>query len=85
MSSGEIREPAVAPLASDVAVVLSRLAHDLNNLCASMMGFTALTQESLEPASPVHPYLLEIQHATAQAVALSERLRGLAQQIDGKR
>ena len=81
MSSGEIRERAVGPDTPDVAMALSRLAHDLNNLCASMMGFTALTQESLEPASPVHPYLLEIQHATAQAVALSERLRQLSRVI----
>jgi len=62
-------------------MALGRLAHDLNNLCASMMGFTALTQESLEPASPVHPYLSEIQHATAQVIALSERLRQLSEEI----
>ena len=81
MSGGEIRQRGLEPTASDVAVALSRVAHDLNNLCASMMGFSALSQEALEPASPVQPYLSEIQHATAQVVVLSERLRQLSRVI----
>ena len=39
---------------SELADAVGRAAHDLNNLCASMLGFAALSQDSLDPASPVH-------------------------------
>jgi signal transduction histidine kinase len=62
----------------ELAVAVGRTGHDLNNLCTSILGFAALTRESLEPASPLHEYLAEVLAAAEKTAALAEHLRGLA-------
>ena len=62
----------------ELATAVSRAGHDLNNLCASILGFTALTSESLDPSSPLHEYLAEVLAAAEKTAALAEHLRGLA-------
>lgn len=62
----------------ELAAAVSQAGHDLNNLCASILGFTALTSESLEPSSPLHEYLAEVLAAAEKTAALAEHLRGLA-------
>jgi signal transduction histidine kinase len=62
----------------ELAMAVSRAGHDLNNLCASILGFTALTSESLEPSSPLHEYLAEVLAAAEKTAALAEHLRELA-------
>jgi signal transduction histidine kinase len=62
----------------DLPRAVSRAAHDLNNLCASILGFTALTQESLPADSPLQAYLAEVLTATQKTAALAERLRDLS-------
>jgi signal transduction histidine kinase len=71
-----LHEPADA--VDDLAQAVGRAAHDLNNLCASVLGFTALTQESLPPDSPLQSYLAEVQAATEKTSALAERLRAMS-------
>jgi len=62
----------------ELATAVSQAGHDLNNLCASILGFAALTSESLEPSSPLHEYLAEVLAAAEKTAALAEHLRGLA-------
>ena len=62
----------------ELATAVSQAGHDLNNLCASILGFTALTSESLDPSSPLHEYLAEVLAAAEKTAALAEHLRGLA-------
>ena len=62
----------------ELAAAVSRAGHDLNNLCASILGFAALTRESLEPSSPLHEYLDEVLASAEKTAALAEHLRGLA-------
>jgi signal transduction histidine kinase len=61
-----------------LAQAVGRAAHDLNNLCASILGFAALTQESLPNDSPLQSYLAEVQTATEKTAALAERLREMS-------
>ena len=62
----------------ELATAVSRAGHDLNNLCASILGFAALTRESLDPSSPLHEYLAEVLASAEKTAALAEHLRGLA-------
>ena len=62
----------------ELAAAVGRAGHDLNNLCASILGFAALTRESLEPSSPLHEYLAEVLASAEKTAALAEHLRGLA-------
>lgn len=62
----------------ELAAAVSRAGHDLNNLCASILGFAALTRESLAPSSPLHEYLAEVLASAEKTAALAEHLRGLA-------
>jgi signal transduction histidine kinase len=62
----------------ELVVAVGRAGHDLNNLCASILGFAALTRESLEPSSPLHEYLAEVLASAEKTAALAEHLRGLA-------
>jgi signal transduction histidine kinase len=62
----------------ELASAVSRAAHDLNNLCASILGFTALTQESLPTESPEQQYLSEVQAAAEKTAALAGHLRDLS-------
>ena len=49
--------PTAAIGLEELAEAVNRAGHDLNNLCASILGFAALTRESLDPSSPLHEYL----------------------------
>jgi signal transduction histidine kinase len=66
---------------SDVRQTLSRAGHDLNNACASMLGFSALTLEELELDSPLRIYLTEIEAAAQRATRIAEELMALSRQI----
>jgi signal transduction histidine kinase len=68
--------PTIGP--DELAAAIGRAGHDLNNLCASILGFTALASESLEPSSPLHEYLAEVLAAAEKTAALAEHLRELA-------
>ena len=77
MAGGPVDAGATIGL-DELAAAVSQAGHDLNNLCASILGFTALTSESLEPSSPLHEYLAEVLAAAEKTAALAEHLRGLA-------
>jgi signal transduction histidine kinase len=62
----------------ELAEAVNRAGHDLNNLCASILGFAALTRESLDPSSPLHEYLAEVLASAEKTAALAEHLRRLA-------
>lgn len=62
---------------------ISRAAHDLNNVCASMLGFTNLAQDLADPSSSLAQYLMEIELATQNAIAVAQRLHELAAALRG--
>ena len=64
--------------AEELAKALGKTAHDLNNLCASILGFAALAQESLDAAAPEQEFLAEVMAAAEKTTALAVRLRSLA-------
>lgn len=50
------------------------VAHDFNNLLTSVLGHAGLAIDAVEPQSPVHDDLLEIQAAGIRAAALTQQL-----------
>jgi signal transduction histidine kinase len=66
------------PQLEDVARTVDQAAHDLNNLCTSMLGFAELTLASLPGNAREQPYVQEIAGSARQSIALAERLRQLA-------
>jgi signal transduction histidine kinase len=72
-----VTPPSAAP-SEEFVLAVGRAAHDLNNLCASILGFAMLTQESLPADSPLRAYLREVQASAEKTTALAERLRDLA-------
>ena len=62
------------PPADDIA----QAAHDLNNLCASILGFAALAAALAPPGTKQALYLDEIMGSGNRAVALAKRLAALA-------
>lgn len=63
------------------ARALRDAAHELNNLCATILGFASLGEE-LEPKSGVAAYLTEIRLATDGVAAIARQLRDLSQQLE---
>ena len=63
------------------ARALRDAAHELNNLCATILGFASLGEE-LEPKSGVGAYLAEIRLATDGVAAIARQLRDLSQQLE---
>jgi len=59
---------------------LREAAHDLNNLCSTIMGFAALAEELDPQNSVIRAYLTEIRHATDAVAAIARQLRGLSQE-----
>jgi signal transduction histidine kinase len=59
---------------------LQEAAHELNNLCATILGFASLGEE-LEQNSAVAAYLTEIRLATNGVAAIARQLRELSQQL----
>ena len=66
---------------SEVADAISRTAHDLNNLCASVLGYAVLAEDTIEASSPARPYLSEIRDAAERVAGLTEELRQLARRL----
>ena len=60
---------------------VGRAAHDLNNVCASMLGFTSLAQDLVDTTSPLAQYLKEIELATQNAIAVAQRLHQLSSDL----
>ena len=77
-TAGAPVEAGAAISLDELATAVGRAGHDLNNLCASILGFTALTSESREPSSPRHEYLAEVLAAAEKTAALAEHLREMA-------
>jgi signal transduction histidine kinase len=63
------------------AKVLREATHELNNLCATILGFASLG-EDLEQNSAVKAYLTEIRLATEGVAAVARQLRELSQELD---
>ena len=63
------------------ARALRDAAHELNNLCATILGFASLGEE-LEPKSGVGAYLTEIRLATDGVAEIARQLRDLSQQLE---
>lgn len=66
------------------AKVLREAAHELNNLCATILGFASLGEE-LEQNSAVKTYLAEIRLATEGVAVVARQLRELSQELDAPR
>jgi signal transduction histidine kinase len=56
-------------------------AHDLNNLCARLIGFSALAIESVPPESMLSSYVAEIGDAADHAAVLAGHLHAIAQRL----
>jgi signal transduction histidine kinase len=63
------------------AKTLRDASHELNNLCATILGFASLGEE-LEQNSAVAAYLTEIRLATDGVAAIARELRELSQQLE---
>ena len=64
------------------AKTLRDAAHELNNLCATILGFASLAEE-LEPQnSTITAYLTEIRLATESVAATASRLRDLSMELE---
>jgi len=59
---------------------LREAAHDLNNLCSTIVGFAVLAEELDPQNSVIKAYLTEIRHATEAVAAIARQLRGLSQE-----
>jgi signal transduction histidine kinase len=64
-----------------LAVSVDQAAHDLNNVCTSLLGFAELAQDALAPGSREHGYLAEVSESGRGAIALAERLRHIASDL----
>ena len=64
------------------AKTLRDAAHDLNNLCATILGFATLAEELESQNSAIAAYLREILLATEGVVATARRLRELSVELE---
>ena len=63
------------------AGAVDQAAHDLNNLCTSLLGFAELAQYGLVPESREYGYLTEVTDSGQTAIAVAERLRQIASEL----
>ena len=63
------------------AKALREAIHELNNLCATILGFASLGEE-LEQNSTVKAYLAEIRLATEGIAVIARQLREMSQEPD---
>ena len=63
------------------AKVLREAAHELNNLCATILGFASLGEE-LEQATAVKAYLTEIRLAAEGVAVVARQIRDVSQDLD---
>jgi signal transduction histidine kinase len=61
-----------------LALSVDRAAHDLNNVCTSLLGFAELAQDALRAGSLEHGYLTEVSDSGRSAIVLASRLRQIA-------
>lgn len=63
------------------AKALRDAAHELNNLCSTILGFATLAEE-MDPESTAAAYLKEIQLATEGVAEIAKRLRELSGELE---
>ena len=61
--------------------VLREAVHELNNLCATILGFASLGEE-LEQNGAVKAYLAEIRLASEGIAVVARQLRELSHELD---
>ena len=61
---------------------LRETAHDLNNLCSTILGFAALAQESDAQNTVMVAYMTEIRLSTEAIAAIASQLRTLSQELE---
>ena len=61
--------------------MLRDAAHELNNLCSTILGFATLAQEIDPQNSAIGAYLTEIKLSTEGVAAIASRLRDLSQEL----
>lgn len=54
------------------------VAHDINNMLSVILGFTELSLEELEPGSPLHQNLTEVQKASIRTSEITRQLLSFA-------
>ena len=66
------------------AKALREAAHELNNLCSTILGFAALAlaQESDAHETVMAAYMTEIRLSTEAIAAIAKQLRGLSQELE---
>ena len=67
------------------AKVLRDAAHELNNLCSTILGFTALAEQTDQQNSAIAAYLSEIKLSTESVAAIARQLRELSQELETSR
>jgi signal transduction histidine kinase len=61
--------------------MLCDAAHELNNLCSTILGFATLAEEIDQPNASIAAYLTEIKLSTEGVAAIATRLRELSQEL----
>ncbi|MFN7998539.1 MAG: PAS domain-containing protein [Bryobacteraceae bacterium] len=57
-----------------IGILAGGIAHDFNNILTSLIGYTQLADEQLDPDSPVHEHLAQVLKAGDRAADLVRRL-----------
>ena len=63
------------------SLMLRDAAHELNNLCSTILGFASLAEEMEPRNSAIVAYLTEIKLSTESVAAIARRLRELSQEL----
>ena len=61
--------------------ILRDAAHELNNLCSTILGFATLAEEMDRQNSSIAGYLTEIKLSTEGVAAIASRLRELSAEL----
>ncbi|MBR9979470.1 MAG: hypothetical protein KFF50_00440, partial [Desulfatitalea sp.] len=57
-----------------IGTLAGGIAHDFNNILSSVIGYTELALDGVEPSSPPRKYLQEVMHASQRAAALVRQI-----------
>ena len=63
------------------AITLREAAHDLNNLCSTILGFAALAEQADAQNGVITAHLTEIRLSTEAIAAIAAQLRALSQEL----
>ena len=63
------------------STMLRDAAHELNNLCSTILGFATLAEEMDPQNSALAAYVTEIKLSTESVAAIARRLRELSQEL----